>query len=299
VRYAHRRDSSTDIYFIANAEDRPLAASCVFRISGKRPEIWDAVTGEVRDLPEFTESGDRTSVPMSFEPHQSFFVVFRKAKPHAAGAQRLAMEATPAPNFTPLIEVGEIDGPWEVSFDPNLGGPEKIVFEGLDDWSRRPEEGIKYYSGQATYRKTFDLPAAAGPVTSSRIWLDLGTVKNIARVRLNGRGLGVVWCDPWRVDITGTAKANGNQLEVTVANLWPNRLIGDERLPADCEYGSGGNLARWPEWLVKGQPRPSSGRYTFSTWKHFDKDSPLLPSGLLGPVTIMIENPIVLESRER
>ncbi|MGB8960153.1 MAG: glycosylhydrolase-like jelly roll fold domain-containing protein, partial [Candidatus Aminicenantales bacterium] len=115
----------------------------------------------------------------------------------------------------------------------------------------------------------------------------LGTVENIAGVRLNGRDLGVVWCDPWRVDITGAIKPEGNRLEIRVANLWANRLIGDEREPADAEYARGGNLARWPDWLLKGEPRTSPGRLTFSTWKHYDQDSPLLPSGLLGPVRIL------------
>ena len=98
----------------------------------------------------------------------------------------------------------------------------------------------------------------------------------------------MVWCAPWRVDITDSHE-DDNRLEIEVVNLWPNRLIGDEQLPADCEYHAGGNLARWPEWLLKNQPRPSQGRFTFSTWKYFNKDSPLLPSGLLGPVTLKVE----------
>ena len=289
VRYAHRRDGDTDIYFVANAAASPLEATCVFRVTGKRPELWDAVTGEVRDLTEWTGSNGRTSAPLSFAPHQSFFVVFRKAAADAPAGEKAGGNTGGALNFTPLVEAGKVDGPWDVSFDPRWGGPEKVVFEGLDDWSRRPEEGIKYYSGHATYEKVFDLPEAVGSMASSRLWLDLGAVKDIARVRLNGRDLGVVWCDPWRVEITGAVKARRNRLEVTVANLWPNRLIGDERQPADCEYGRDGSLSRWPEWLLKGEPRPSPGRYTFSTWKHFEKDSPLLPSGLLGPVTFVTE----------
>ena len=113
-------------------------------------------------------------------------------------------------------------------------------------------------------------------------------MKNIARVRLNGRDLGIVWCDPWSVDVTAALRPNDNLLEIQVANLWPNRLIGDEQEPADAEYGKGGNLVRWPEWLIKKEPRPSSARLTFTTWKHFTRDSPLLPSGLLGPVSIRI-----------
>jgi hypothetical protein len=223
---------------------------------------------------------------MSFESYQSFFVVFRKP---AEGAATSVKDEGVEANFGPPVEFGTLGGPWEVSFDPKRGGPERAVFEKLDDWRLRPEEGIRYYSGAATYGKVFNLPGEKGSRLPSRFWLDLGTVENIARVRLNGRDLGVVWCAPWRVDISKAAKHGGNHLEIIVANLWPNRLIGDEGLPADCEYGRRGNLLRWPEWLLKGEPRPSSGRHTFSTWKHFDKDSPLLPSGLLGPVTIMRE----------
>ena len=286
LRYAHRRDGDTDIYFVANAGRRALTAEAVFRAAGKRPELWDAVTGRIRELPEFTEAGGRSVVPLSFEPHQSFFIVFRKP----AGAGESGNPARPAArNFGRSEVAGEISGPWDVSFDPKWGGPERITFAALEDWSRRAEDGIKYYSGSATYRKAFDLPEGRNESAGRRAWLDLGTVKNIARVRLNGRDLGVVWCDPWRVEVTGVVKPKGNTLEIVVANLWPNRLIGDEQFPADCEYRKGGNLARWPEWLKKGAPRPSSRRFAFSTWKHFDKDSPLLPSGLLGPVTIRTE----------
>jgi len=297
IRYTHRTDSETDIYFVANTEDRSLDATCVFRVTDKLPELWDAVTGRIRSLDEFRLVAGRTSVPLRFEPHQSFFIVFRKP---AAGTQPAGR------NFPDSHEAAEIVGPWEVSFDPKWGGPEKATLPGLVDWSGRPEEGIRFYSGTATYRKTFDLPAATGrllerhpsrgnpnsKITGSgppRLWLYLGIVKNIARVRLNGREMGVVWCAPWQVDITDVVKASGNRLEITVANLWVNRLIGDERLPPDCDYGEAGNLARWPEWLLQGEPRPSQGRIAFTTWEHYTKDSPLHPSGLLGPVTIRTE----------
>ncbi|MGZ7046496.1 MAG: glycosyl hydrolase, partial [Candidatus Aminicenantales bacterium] len=287
LRYTHRRDGQTDVYFVANSGDLAMAADCLFRVAGKHPEVWDAVTGEIRALPEFAESAGRTAIPLKFEAHQSFFIVFRNP---AAGPKSVIKAVRQDVNFVPAVESGKLLGPWDVAFDPKWGGPEKITFDELDDWSRRAEEGIKYYSGPATYRKTFDMPGAHdGGGSARRTWLDLGAVKNIARVRLNGKDLGVVWCAPWRVEITGMARPKGNQLEITVANLWPNRLIGDEQLPPDCDYGPGGNLARWPEWLMKGNPRPSAGRYTFTTWKHFDKNSPLLPSGLLGPVTIRSE----------
>jgi len=277
LRWTHRRDGESEIYFLANPEDRVVETLTTFRVNGQVPELWDPIDGKRRGLAQYTIADGRTSVSLRFGPHQSFFIVFRKAA---------ASTSATGENFPVPVESATLGGPWEVSFDPKWGGPEKIIFENLDDWSLKPEEGIKYYSGTAVYRKTFALPQPA-PVNDGRFWLDLGTVRNIAGVRLNGRDLGVVWCDPWRVDITGAVKANENHLEIRVANLWPNRLIGDEHEPADAEYARGGRLARWPDWLLKGEPRPSPGRLTFSTWRHFTKDSPLLPSGLLGPVKIL------------
>ncbi|MGQ9590500.1 MAG: glycosyl hydrolase [Planctomycetota bacterium] len=277
LRWIHRRDGERDIYFVANPEDRAVAASSAFRVSGKAPEVWDPLSGGIRRLPEFAERDGRTIVPLRFEPHGSLFVVFRASRGEAKPARG---------NFARDLEAVELAGPWEVSFDPEWGGPEKVTFERLEDWSARPEEGIRYYSGVATYRKSFDVRRP--PADGERLVLDLGTVRNMARVRLNGRDLGVVWCAPWRVDVTHAVRRAGNRLEIDVANLWPNRLIGDERLPPDCEYGRGGNLLRVPEWVREGRPRPSPGRYAFATWRHYSKDSPLLPSGLLGPVSLRI-----------
>jgi hypothetical protein len=287
LRYTHRRDGDADIYFISNSLDRSLEADCTFRVVGRRPELWDPVTGEIRSLDAFEITGGRTSVPLRFEPHQSFFIVFRKPAVEAAQGRR---------NFPEQEKTGDIGGPWEVMFDPSWGGPGKIMFSALEDWTARPEDGIRYYSGPATYGTTFDLPfhgdaSKKTPGRSRRrILLDLGIVNNMARVRLNGRDLVVVWCAPWQVDITRVVKASGNRLEVTVANLWANRLIGDERFPADCEYREDGSLVRWPEWLLNGDPRPSQGRLSFTTWRHYKRDSSLLPSGLIGPVALRFSN---------
>jgi hypothetical protein len=174
----------------------------------------------------------------------------------------------------------DLDGPWTAAFDPEWGGPDRVEFSELCDWTERPEDGIRYYSGIARYMKTFDLPEAS-PEESIRDWvLDLGTVRNLARVRLNGQDLGVVWTAPWEVTLTGAVRLKGNQLEIEVANLWINRLIGDERFPDDGVQGG-----RWPEWVLNGTPRPSQ-RFTFTTHRFYKKDDPLQPSGLLGPVTI-------------
>ncbi len=293
LRWIHRRDGAADIYFVANPGPSVVETTVRFRVGGKRPELWGPLDGTSRGLDVFSAASGTTSVPLRFEPHGSCFVVFREAT-SSPSVQAVAANAAPGPNpqtspdFPTFTAVAILDGPWDVAFDPKWGGPAKVTFDTLEDWSRRPEEGIKFYSGQATYMKTFDLPATAKVASGNgRLWLDLGTVKNVAALRLNGRDLGVVWCDPWRVEITDAVKPKGNRLEIRVANLWPNRLIGDEREAPDADYAPGGNLARWPDWLLKGEPRPSSARLTFSTWKHYSKDSPLLPSGLLGPVTLV------------
>ena len=142
---------------------------------------------------------------------------------------------------------------------------------------------MRYFSGTAAYEKEIEIPAdrlSAG----RELWLDLGAVKNFAQVTLNGRDLAVLWKPPFRVNVTGAAKPGVNKLVVKVTNLWPNRLIGDEQLPADCEW-NGQQLKKWPQWLLDGKPSPT-GRLTFTTWHHWTKQSALLESGLLGPVTL-------------
>jgi hypothetical protein len=184
-------------------------------------------------------------------------------------------------NFPEMVARKEIRGPWNVAFDPEWGGPEHVVFTEPEDWTLRPEDGIKHYSGIATYSKTFDLPENISAGGGRDIYIDLGEVGNMARVKLNGTDLGVVWTNPFRIKITGIVKNRGNTLEVEVANLWINRLIGDAALPYD-----GIEDGKWPEWLLKGKPR-TSGRYTFTTNNYYKKDMPLHPSGLLGPVELV------------
>jgi hypothetical protein len=253
IRFTHRRDGDSDIYFLANPEDRVMDTVCRFRVAGRQPEFWNPMTGQTRALPQFTLSAGRTTIPMQFEPEQSCFVIFRTPA---------VVAATQEKNFPAFRDAGvPFSGPWEVSFDPKWGGPEKITFDKLDDWSQRPEAGIKFYSGLATYRKSFIVPAAT-LTAGQNCFLDLGVVKNLARVRLNGRDLGVVWCRPWRVDVSEAIKAGDNRLEIEVANLWPNRLIGDQSLPP-------------------------AKQFTSTTLNPYHKNSPLLSSGLLGPVVLL------------
>jgi hypothetical protein len=189
--------------------------------------------------------------------------------------------------------LAEVSGNWSVHFDPKWGGPASAQFDTLDDWTTRPEPGIKYYSGTATYKKTISLPALK---PGKKVYLDLGKVNHLATVSVNGKKLGVLWTTPWRIDIGSAVTAGNNTLEVAVTNVWANRLIGDETQPSDfawehgdTRYSDGLFLKEFPEWFLKHEPRPSSERYTFTTWNYFAKETPLTPSGLMGPVKIVGE----------
>ena len=251
--FIHRRDGDTEIYFVINRRNATLKADCTFRVSGKQPELWDAVTGARSPAKAFKQADGRTTLPLELPAYGSMFVVFQKPVTGDGKAERNAPVLTP---------VQKLDGAWTVQFDPKWGGPEQpVTFESLQDWAKRAEEGIKYYSGTATYRKTFDLDAATKN-PKGELYLDLGVVKNVAEVRLNGKNLGIVWCPPWRIDISDALKTKDNQLEIDITNLWPNRLIGDGKLPPE---------KRFTKTTVEG---------------FYKRDFPLFPSGLLGPVTI-------------
>jgi hypothetical protein len=252
--HIHYTSSDTETYFIANQNMQLTKAECRFRVSGMQPELWDPVTGEMRDFVDFSQEHGQTVIPTEFAPRQSFFVVFRKSLRSAVSQKKTHK------NFPATAITQQIDGPWKVSFDPKWGGPKEVVFNKLQDWTERPEEGILYYSGTATYRKIFDLPAG---VTKDRLFLDLGKVNYLASVRLNGIDLGVVWSAPWSVEITKAVKPQGNVLEIDVVNTWTNRLIGDTKLMPEQRYTKT-NVVPNPDW------KP-------------------LPSGLLGPVTVRKE----------
>lgn len=256
IDFIHRSTDSADIYFLANWGTSPVAAEASFRVAMRQPEIWNPLTGEIRDAPAFWPADGRTILPLELRSGDSLFVVLRRRiPPDARGKSRSNM-----PVFSEALR---LVGPWTVRFDPAWGGPGAVRFDELVSWTDRPESGIRHYSGRATYETTFDLPGRLGraPDSDSRLALDLGEVKNLARVRLNDRDLGVVWTTPFRVDITDVLSSSRNRLEIDVVNLWPNRLIGDQKLPAD-------------------------ERFTRTNVTKFTRDSPLLPSGLLGPVTL-------------
>ena len=189
-----------------------------------------------------------------------------------------------------LPEPVKLEGAWEVSFPKGGGAPEQVKFPKLISWPMHPDDGVKHFSGTATYRRAVKIPAQL-LASGQRLYLDLGRVEVMAEVKLNGKDLGIVWKPPYRVDITEVAREGSNDLEVRVVNLWVNRLIGDERLPEDSErFGAKAwnapAVKTWPQWLLEGKPSPT-GRVTFSAWKHWKAEDPLLPSGLLGPVRLL------------
>jgi hypothetical protein len=258
--YIHRTTGEADIYFVINRTNQPAKSEFTFRVSGKQPEIWDPATGKARVADAYHQANASTVMPLELDGFGSVFVVFRNPVPaNAAGPG--------GTNFPELKEVTELNGSWEVSFDTVWGGPAAVTFPRLISWTDRPENGIKYYSGTATYRKTFDQKehAIAGKKLKG-IYLDLGRVDNVAEVRLNGTKMGVLWCAPWRVEISEALRPTGNMLEVDIINLWANRVIGDLNLPAESRYTK----------------THDAFRFDFLTGK-----TPLIRSGLLGPVRIL------------
>jgi len=294
--YIHRRVQDADIYFLAGSGE----AECTFRVAGKEPEFWNPATGSMRDAVCYRKTEDgRTVVPISLPENGSIFVVFRRP----AEQRHLASVAGPAAGLhidgrtergvrlrlwqpgsyvlgtsqqkqaavdaAAMPEPVALAGPWDVRFAPGWGAPESIVFPELTAWDQHAHEGIKYFSGTATYRKAFKLSAEQA---GGLVRLQLGDVKYIARVRVNGTDLGVVWTSPWTVDLTRAIKPGENSLEIDVTNVWANRLIRDAGLPEDQR------LTKTNIHLEKVRTvRPFAG---------YGANDPLLPSGLLGPVRL-------------
>ncbi len=252
--YTHRRDGNTEIYFVAGKG----TAECIFRVSDKKPELWDAVTGKISPAKNWRFLYDeRTAVTLTLPENGSVFVVFRAAD----------LPRQSAPSLPPVEKA--LEGPWHVSFEPGRGAPASAEFEKLIAWNTHSDDGIKFFSGTATYRKTFELTAAQA---KHPVCLQLGEVKCIAEVRLNGRNLGIVWTDPWSVDLTGAVKPGKNELEIAVTNTWVNRLIGDAGQPES---------KRITKTNVRFLPEPAKRSFL-----GFSAKDPLLPSGLIGPVRL-------------
>lgn len=253
--FIHRATDKDDIYFVINRTDHVQKSNFSFRASKGSVEIWDPLSGKHFSAANCTVKDGITTLPLEMDAFGSYFVVFRKVASTPAN-QKL--------NFNASKPLQNLSGSWNVAFDPEWGGPANIKFSKLESWTNRPEEGIKYYSGTATYTKSFDLDRAI--VKGQRIYLQLTDVKNVAELQLNGKPLGVLWCAPWRVDITDAVRSKGNTLKIAVTNLWCNRVIHDLSLPISKRLTKTHEVFRFDMLNV---------------------NTPILPSGLLGDVEIV------------
>jgi alpha-L-rhamnosidase len=247
--FVHRKLQDSDLYFVDNRSDREETVDASFRVTGKAPELWYAETGTSKPVTYKIADG-RTTVPLHLEPWGTVFVVFRKATSESSQTLPKVTESKAA----------DVEGPWKVSFEPDRGAPPSTTLDKLISWSDSTDAGVKYFSGAGTYTKTIQA-SADWFKKGSQLWIDLGDVKNLAEVTVNGKNLGVVWHTPYRIDVTSALKPGANEVSIKVINAWVNRLIGDEQ--------------------------PGATKYTFADVKPYRANSPLVPSGLLGPVVMI------------
>jgi hypothetical protein len=254
LMFVHRKLADGEVYFVDNRSDRAENLDATFRVEGKAPELWDAASGETQ-LASYSIASGRTTVPLHFEPYGTTFVVFREPA-------KTASRTLPEEKETVVAGADDsLNRGWSVSFEPNRGAPETAQFDRLISWSESADAGVKYFSGSATYTKTIEVPASALS-SGTHLWLDLGDVENIADVAVNGKYQGIVWKAPFRIEVTQALVPGSNQIVVQVTNLWVNRMIGDQQ-----------------PWALK--------KYAFADFTPYKADSPLLPSGVLGPVRLV------------
>jgi alpha-L-rhamnosidase len=261
IDWIHYRIGDAEVYFLAELAGKAQSIDASFRVEGRIPELWDPVDGSIREASTYSCSGGVTRLPLELGAYDSLFVVFRKNSP-ATGRRA-------GPNSPNWKETQVIGGPWDVTFDSKWGGPAKpVLFNELTDWSKHKDPAIKHYSGKAIYRTRFTL---GNDLAGKPLALELGNVKDVgmARVKLNGSDLGIVWRPPFRVNLGSSLKTGENTLEVMVVNSWRNRLIGDAALPA------GQRLTKTNIQVTVSGP----GRWA------------LEPSGLLGPVILTSPTP--------
>ena len=319
----HRHSRAMDIYFVVNRSNQAVHAVASFRISGKVPELWQPETGKRLTDGEFSDTHGRTNVPLNLGPQASIFVVFRHSSADVDPVVSVRRDNRPTDRTTiqidragrmdlqtakpgsyelqfasghkqvvkvsPLPVPEAITGPWNVSFTPGWGAPGHVVLQNLTSWTASKNSGIKYFSGTGVYTQTVSVPA--GFIGSEkRVILHLGSLHSLAQVWVNGHNLGVLWHAPFKVDVTSAIRAGHNRIRIAVSNTWANRLIGDLQHSSGLHWGAatsvGRPLVRFPKWVVKGAPDPSTDCYTFETWNYYKKNSRLRPSGLLGPVRL-------------
>ncbi len=248
--YVHRKLVDSDLYWVDSRNDKVQDVEATFRIAGKLPEIWHAETGKTEAASYSIENGV-TKVQLHLQPNDAVFVVFKDK----AVKTSVTLPVTEEKNLM------TVDGSWDISFQKDRGAPAAATFDKLISYAENADAGIKYFSGTASYTKTITA-SAAWFKKGTQLWIDLGEVKNLAEVIVNGKSLGIVWKKPFRVDVTNALKPGENKLEIRVTNLWVNRLIGDAQPDA-------------------------KNKITYTTMAFYQANSKLLPSGLLGPVQVM------------
>ncbi|WBO21940.1 glycosyl hydrolase [Sphingomonas abietis] len=266
IRFAHRRLADGDIYFVTNQSNQAGPVVAEFRVSGRVPELWHADTGKTEAV-GYDVRGGTTRVPLTLDPYEAVFVVFRTPAPAAPAAS-----ATVAPART--AELANIGGPWKLSFTPGWGAPAAITLPQLASWTANDDPAIRYYSGVGTYEKAIDIPRQwlAG---RARIMLDLGAVGDVAEVRIDGKLAGTAWKPPYHVDITDALHPGRLKLEIRVANVWLNRLVGDKQ----------------PGAKVFGFTNAAAGGGFAALGGIIEAKTPLEPSGMLGPVRLISQTP--------
>jgi len=250
LAFVHRKVTDGDFYWVSHRNTASEDVEASFRVTGKAPELWHADSGVVETASYHTENG-RTMVPLHLEPNDAVFVVFR-------GAAVAPSRTIAKPVETNLTS---IEGSWDLAFQAERGAPAKITLPALVSWDQNSDTGVKYFSGTGAYTKIVQAPADWFR-TGTKLIMDLGDVKNIADVTVNGKSLGIIWKAPFRVDVTSALKPGENTLEIKVVNLWVNRLIGDQQ----------------PDVTQK---------ITYTAASPYRAGSPLLPSGLIGPVQVI------------
>jgi alpha-L-rhamnosidase/F5/8 type C domain len=251
LEFVHRKLVDGDLYFVDNRSDRTEQVNAIFRVTGYEAELWHSDTG-MTEPASFTVADGRTTVPLKLEPWGTVFVAFRKATNETSRIVSAPIETS----------LATIDGPWAIDFQPDRGAPDSVSLEKLAAWNENADPGVKYFSGTGTYTKTIDAPEDWFSKTG-HIWIDLGDVRNLAEVSINGKQLGQVWHAPFRLDATATLHPGKNEISIRVTNAWVNRLIGDEQ--------------------------PNAVKVTFADDKPYNANSPLQASGLLGPVEFVFE----------
>ena len=274
INYIHRKTDNMDIYFLANSQKKSVTITGSFRIKDKKPQMWNADSGVTENISPYTFAENQINVPLEFDPLESMFIIFKDE------SREIAVKNNTKTNS---IQQAKIDGPWQVEFYSTFDTLQ-MSFDQLVDWSKHPNQDIKYFSGSAIYHNSFQLSSEE----KQKVVMDLGEVNNLATVIINDKEVAHLWKPPYQVEITDAVKAGTNDLQIIVTNTMVNRMIGDEFLPADISYNNWGPIREIPDWLDQPEKR-TSGRQTFITYPFYNKDSELIPSGLLGPVSAIHE----------